>query len=55
MTETFTRNYNIRGLPFPEEVLKKLGISKGDTILIELEKDSIICRKVKKENLKKLK
>jgi len=54
MTETFIRNYTTRGLPFPEEVLEKLKILKGDEILIELKDEFIICKKIKKEDLKKL-
>jgi len=55
MTETFVRNYTSRGLPIPEEVLEKLKISKGDEILIELDNNCITCKKIKKEDLKKLK
>jgi len=54
MTETFIRNYTMRGLPIPEEILEKLKIKKGDEILIELKENSIICKKIKKEDLKKL-
>ena len=54
MTDTFIRNYTTRGLPLPEEILKKLEILKGDEILIELKDNSIICKKINKEDLKKL-
>jgi len=55
MTQTFIRTYTIRGLPLPDEVLEKLNISKGDAILIELKEDYITCKKIKPEDLKKLK
>jgi len=54
MTETFIRNYTLRGLPFPEEILKELKIKKGDEIFIELKGNQVICKKIKKEDLKKL-